>query len=55
MSETKKTGADPEAEALVDEALDETFPASDPISPGVGSGEPIDNHSHGRKTQDHGE
>jgi hypothetical protein len=28
-------------EALVDEALEETFPASDPISPGVGPGVPI--------------
>jgi hypothetical protein len=28
-------------EALVDEAIEETFPASDPISPGVGPGEPI--------------
>jgi len=29
-------------EALVDEAIEETFPASDPISPGVGPGEPIE-------------
>jgi hypothetical protein len=28
-------------EELVDEALEETFPASDPISPGVGPGEPL--------------
>ena len=28
-------------EDLVDEAIEETFPASDPISPGVGPGEPI--------------
>jgi len=42
-SEDRKPSAgkpiDPEA--LVDEALEETFPASDPISPGVGPGEPI--------------
>jgi hypothetical protein len=30
-------------EALLDEAIEETFPASDPISPGVGPGEPIPN------------
>ena len=28
-------------EELIDEALEETFPASDPISPGVGPGEPM--------------
>lgn len=37
----QKKPLDPEA--LVDEAIDETFPASDPISPGVGPGEPIPN------------
>lgn len=42
MSKEKtKTPIDPEE--LVDEALEETFPASDPISPGVGPGEPIPN------------
>jgi len=30
-------------EALVDEAIEESFPASDPISPGVGPGEPVAN------------
>jgi len=30
-------------EKLVDEAIEETFPASDPISPGVGPGEPMPN------------
>ena len=34
-----KDAIDPED--LVDEAIEETFPASDPISPGVGPGEPI--------------
>jgi len=37
----QKDPLDPEA--LIDEAIDETFPASDPISPGVGPGEPIAN------------
>lgn len=32
-------------ENLLDEAIEESFPASDPISPGVGPGEPIDNHT----------
>ena len=35
----EKNPLDPEA--LVDEAIEESFPASDPISPGVGPGEPI--------------
>jgi hypothetical protein len=39
MQSKDKKKIDPEA--LVDEALEETFPASDPISPGVGPGEPI--------------
>jgi hypothetical protein len=34
---------------LVDEALEETFPASDPISPGVGPGNPIPNRGDGRR------
>jgi hypothetical protein len=29
-------------EGLIDEALEESFPASDPISPAVGPGEPVD-------------
>jgi hypothetical protein len=38
----KKKDENPiDPEALVDEAIEETFPASDPISPGVGPGEPI--------------
>ena len=40
--EKSKKPIDPED--LIDEALEETFPASDPISPGVGPGEPIPNH-----------
>jgi hypothetical protein len=36
----KENPIDPEQ--LVDEAIEETFPASDPISPGVGPGEPIE-------------
>jgi len=39
--EKAKKPIDPED--LLDEALEETFPASDPISPGVGPGEPIPN------------
>ena len=40
--ETEKKKEKPiDQEALVDEAIEETFPASDPISPGVGPGEPI--------------
>jgi hypothetical protein len=35
----EKNPLDPET--LVDEAIEESFPASDPISPGVGPGEPI--------------
>lgn len=41
MPPKEKPGIDPED--LIDEALEETFPASDPISPGVGPGEPIPN------------
>ena len=36
---SKEKPIDPEE--LIDESLEETFPASDPISPGVGPGEPI--------------
>jgi hypothetical protein len=44
MSPKEKTRKTPiDAEELVDEAIEETFPASDPISPGVGPGEPIPN------------
>jgi len=42
MSKEKDKKEKPiDAETLVDEAIEETFPASDPISPGVGPGEPI--------------
>jgi hypothetical protein len=44
MAKPKDVKSEPkpiDPEALVDEALEETFPASDPISPGVGPGEPI--------------
>jgi hypothetical protein len=41
MQPKEKTEKPIDPEALVDEALEETFPASDPISPGVGPGEPI--------------
>lgn len=42
MSKEKdKKGKPVDPERLVDEALEETFPASDPISPAVGPGEPI--------------
>ncbi len=42
MPKDKQVHAD-NAEELLDEALEESFPASDPISPGVGAGEPIPN------------
>ncbi|HVO02778.1 MAG TPA: hypothetical protein VMT54_11285 [Candidatus Cybelea sp.] len=38
----KPNGHKVDPEALIDEALEETFPASDPISPAVGPGEPIE-------------
>ena len=41
MHSKEKTEKPIDPEKLVDEALEETFPASDPISPGVGPGEPI--------------
>jgi hypothetical protein len=42
MSKEKAKKEKPiDPEQLVDEAIEETFPASDPISPGVGPGEPI--------------
>ncbi len=40
MTDTK-IATDAEREHLLDEALEESFPASDPISPGVGPGEPL--------------
>jgi hypothetical protein len=43
MQPKDKAGKPIDPEELVDEALKETFPASDPISPGVGPGEPIPN------------
>jgi hypothetical protein len=44
MSPKEKLQQKPlDPEALLDEAIDETFPASDPISPGVGPGEPVPN------------
>jgi len=43
----EKNPLDPEA--LVDEAIEESFPASDPISPGVGPGEPVPNSGDGKK------
>jgi len=41
MTGKKKDQKPIDPEDLVDEAIEETFPASDPISPGVGPGEPI--------------
>ena len=41
MTGRKKDEKPIDPEDLVDEAIEETFPASDPISPGVGPGEPI--------------
>jgi hypothetical protein len=44
MSPKEKLQKKPlDPEALIDEAIEETFPASDPISPGVGPGEPVPN------------
>jgi len=43
MQPKDKTEKPIDSEDLVDEAIEETFPASDPISPGVGPGEPIPN------------
>ena len=43
MLPKEKSNKPIDPEALVDEAIEETFPASDPISPGVGPGEPIPN------------
>jgi aryl-alcohol dehydrogenase-like predicted oxidoreductase len=40
---TELDGVALDPEKLLDEALEETFPASDPISPAVGPGEPIAN------------
>jgi hypothetical protein len=41
MSSKAKASKPADPEKLLDEALEETFPASDPISPAVGPGEPI--------------
>ena len=50
MSKEKAKKEKPiDPEQLVDEAIEETFPASDPIAPGVGPGEPI--RESGDKTQ----
>jgi hypothetical protein len=50
MSPKEKTPKPPiDAEDLIDEALEETFPASDPISPGVGPGEPMAHPAEKRK------
>ncbi|HVY99145.1 MAG TPA: hypothetical protein VHA35_06580 [Dongiaceae bacterium] len=46
----EKPPIDPEA--LVDEAIEETFPASDPIAPGVGPGEPIQQPKKPRKDRE---
>jgi hypothetical protein len=43
----EKKPLDPEA--LLDEAIEESFPASDPISPGVGPGEPVPNRGDEKK------
>ena len=43
----EKNPLDPEA--LIDEAIEESFPASDPISPGVGPGEPVPNPGDAKK------
>ena len=52
MSKDKK-GKPIDPEQLVDEAIEETFPASDPISPGVGPGEPIPNPGDKPKAPKH--
>jgi hypothetical protein len=44
-----KTDKPIDAEDLIDEALEETFPASDPIAPGVGPGEPMAHPAAKRK------
>lgn len=56
MSPKEKLQQKPlDPEALLDEAIEETFPASDPISPGVGPGEPIPNRGEKpKKTQNSG-
>jgi len=49
----KKTEKPIDPEDLIDEALEETFPASDPISPGVGPGEPLPNSGDKPTTEKH--
>src|SRR4051812_8463439 len=44
MNTKRDLHADPEF--LLDEALEESFPASDPISPAVGAGQPVGNVVH---------
>jgi hypothetical protein len=44
MKTKYESGSNPDR--LIDEALEETFPASDPISPAVGSGQPVANVSN---------
>ena len=50
MTGKKKDEKPIDPEDLIDEAIEETFPASDPISPGVGPGEPIQQKKHSDKT-----
>ncbi len=45
MSEPTSPKPEAETESRLDEALEETFPASDPISPGAGTGEAIDDRT----------
>jgi len=53
MLPKEKTEKPIDPEDLVDEALEETFPASDPISPGVGPGEPLPNPGDAGATPHH--
>lgn len=52
MTPKEKSEPPIDPEQLVDEAIEETFPASDPISPGVGPGEPLPNTGDKRKTKE---
>jgi hypothetical protein len=51
MSPKQKPEKPIDPEDLVDEAIEETFPASDPISPSVGPGEPLPNAGEKSKTK----
>jgi hypothetical protein len=53
MARKRKDDNAGKREALLDEAIEESFPASDPISPAVGPGEPIAGAPtpHSRKTR----